>query len=76
MGLQVRGANILGLPVIVTEQYPKAFGATVSELSHPSVLSPASPIIAKTKFSMWTPEVEAIMGKTPEIKQVETCRVR
>jgi nicotinamidase-related amidase len=28
----VRGARILGLPVIVTQQYPKGLGATVPEL--------------------------------------------
>lgn len=31
--LQVRGANALGLPVVVTEQYPKALGSTVPELA-------------------------------------------
>jgi nicotinamidase-related amidase len=29
----VRGARILGLPVIVTQQYPKGLGATVPELA-------------------------------------------
>eukprot|EP00775_Hariotina_reticulata_P003246 gene3246-3522_t len=50
----VRGANVLGLPVIVTEQYPKALGNTVQELK--DVLPPNSPVIAKTLFSMLTPE--------------------
>jgi isochorismate hydrolase len=72
---QVRGANILGLPIIVTEQYPKAFGPTVSELSDPAVLSPSTPIIAKTKFSMWTSEVEALMAKTPSVKQILLCGI-
>jgi nicotinamidase-related amidase len=29
----VRGARILGLPVVVTQQYPKGLGATVPELA-------------------------------------------
>lgn len=54
--LQVRGANVIGLPVVVTEQYPSKLGATVSELKE--VLPPTAPVIAKTLFSMVTPEVD------------------
>ncbi len=40
----------LNLPILVTEQYPKALGSTVSELQ--SVLPDKTPIFAKSKFSM------------------------
>jgi hypothetical protein len=30
--LQLRGASALGMPVIATEQYPKALGHTAQEL--------------------------------------------
>ncbi len=50
LGLQVRGAAALNLPIYVTEQYPKALGATVSEIKE--VLPKSAPVIAKTKFSM------------------------
>jgi nicotinamidase-related amidase len=32
-GVLVQGARVLGLPVVVTEQYPKGLGRTVSELA-------------------------------------------
>lgn len=68
--LQVRGANVLGLPVIVTEQYPKAFGNTVQELK--DVLPPSSPVISKTLFSMLTPEVSQLLREKPTISQVNS----
>jgi nicotinamidase-related amidase len=44
----VRGAHILGLPVVATEQYPKGLGATVPEVAeHLDGIEP----IAKVSFS-------------------------
>ncbi|KAG1664253.1 hypothetical protein FOA52_003507 [Chlamydomonas sp. UWO 241] len=63
-----RAAGILGVPVVCTEQYPKALGPTCAELSE--VLPPSSIVIPKTLFSMVTPEVEAELGKMPQVKQV------
>jgi hypothetical protein len=47
-------AALLGVPVIVTEQYPKALLRTVAELD---VARPNVAVFEKTLFSMVTPEV-------------------
>lgn len=49
--------KILGVPLIVTEQYPKGLGPTVEELD----VSHAAGVFAKTRFSMVVPEVEKTM---------------
>ncbi|KAG2488446.1 hypothetical protein HYH03_012953 [Edaphochlamys debaryana] len=64
----VQGAQALDVPVLVTEQYPKALGATVSEVN--GVLKPGTPVFAKTLFSMCTPDVDAWLKSKPEVKQV------
>jgi hypothetical protein len=46
--------------VVVTEQYPQRLGATVPELKE--ALPEAAPVVAKTLFSMLTPEVEVRVG--------------
>ncbi|KAI8800950.1 Isochorismatase-like protein [Cladochytrium replicatum] len=65
-------ASILNIPIIVTEQNPKALGATVSELN----VAQAALVVPKTKFSMLTPEVEAkvkeIGAKTVVIFGIES----
>ncbi|KAK4055093.1 hypothetical protein OIV83_000373 [Microbotryomycetes sp. JL201] len=56
----IKGAAILKVPVVVTEQNRKALGATVSELplsSLPTECVPAWSPLDKTKFSMVLPEV-------------------
>lgn len=44
----IRGAQALGIPIIVTEQYPQGLGSTIPELAR--FLSPIQPI-AKLSFS-------------------------
>lgn len=66
--MQIRGATVLGLPVITTEQYPKALGNTVQELK--DVLPPDSPVVAKTLFSMLTPDVKELLKQKPAVSQV------
>ncbi len=70
MPWQVRGANTLGLPVLVSEQVPQKLGSTVSELSE--VLGGNAPIISKTHFSMLVPEVEEFLHRQAAIKQVQS----
>uniref|UniRef100_UPI00398ECB2B isochorismatase domain-containing protein 1 n=1 Tax=Pristiophorus japonicus TaxID=55135 RepID=UPI00398ECB2B len=62
----IQGAHILGIPVIVTEQYPKGLGSTVAEID----LTIAKLVIPKTKFSMVVPEVEAALHEMPGVQSV------
>ncbi|KAI8819904.1 Isochorismatase-like protein [Fimicolochytrium jonesii] len=50
-------AELLKVPVIVTEQHPKALGNTVKELN----IQNARVVVAKTKFSMFVPQVEKLL---------------
>ncbi|REJ78393.1 MAG: hydrolase [Acidobacteria bacterium] len=45
----IRGFSVLGLPVLVTEQYPKGLGHTIAEVIE--VLPELTPVIEKTAFS-------------------------
>jgi nicotinamidase-related amidase len=67
----VNVAQILNVPIVVTQQYTKAFGPTVPECLAPMVLEgsdtpaisiPTPPIFEKKLFSMLTPEVESHLG--------------
>ncbi|XP_070791781.1 isochorismatase domain-containing protein 1 [Pituophis catenifer annectens] len=62
----LQGARILGIPIIVTEQYPKGLGNTVQEID----LTGAKLVLPKTKFSMVLPEVEAAIAEIPGIRSV------
>lgn len=46
----IKGIKVLGVPVIVTEQYPRGLGPTVPELAP---LVAGFPLVAKTSFSCW-----------------------
>jgi nicotinamidase-related amidase len=46
----VKGINVLGVPVIVTEQYPQGLGPTIPDIA--SLLT-GIPAIPKTSFSCW-----------------------
>ncbi|GAA5801187.1 Isochorismatase-like protein [Helicostylum pulchrum] len=58
-GKMIKASKLLDIPVVVTEQYPKAFGPTVAELD----ISDAAINIPKTKFSMYLPEVVDVLKK-------------
>ncbi|XP_067672045.1 isochorismatase domain-containing protein 1-like [Haliotis asinina] len=62
----VTASKILNIPLIVTEQYPKGLGATVSELD----VAHAVDVFPKTRFTMLVPEVEQKLQSLPNIKHV------
>ena len=66
--LQVRAAQALEVPIIVSEQYPKALGSTVPEVAQ--VLPEGALVVAKTKFSMLVEEIVEAIEKLPHVKQV------
>ncbi|SAM09028.1 hypothetical protein [Absidia glauca] len=58
-GKMLKASKHLDIPVVVTEQYPKGLGSTVSELD----ISDATLCLPKTKFSMFLPEVQQVLQK-------------
>lgn len=61
----IRGCKILGMPIIVTEQYPQRLGSTVCGVK--ACLGDQYPTIAKTSFSC--------MGDEKVMKAVEALSV-
>ncbi|KAK9817134.1 hypothetical protein WJX72_010029 [[Myrmecia] bisecta] len=61
-----RGAAAFGLPIFVTEQYPKALGNTVAEI----ILPANTPVVAKTHFSMLVPEIKEQLTKLSAVRQI------
>eukprot|EP01122_Echinamoeba_exundans_P005436 TRINITY_DN15590_c0_g1_i1.p1 TRINITY_DN15590_c0_g1~~TRINITY_DN15590_c0_g1_i1.p1 ORF type:complete len:202 (-),score=33.25 TRINITY_DN15590_c0_g1_i1:13-618(-) len=56
-------AKKFGMPIIVTEQYPKGLGATVEEIKE-IIDEQSCKLFTKTRFSMLTPEVESHFKST------------
>lgn len=55
----MESTKILGIPLLVTEQYPQGLGGTVGEID----IKHAVATVSKTKFSMVVPEIESAMKK-------------
>ena len=58
--LCISACKELGVPMLITEQYPKVFGQTIAELT--AALPEGTPVLDKTRFSMLTPEVSEIFS--------------
>jgi len=63
-------AKVLNIPVLVTEQNPKALGSTAPEIIIDSLGPLHLGTIEKTLFSMVTPEVKAILNTNSRLKSV------
>ncbi|MFL5322468.1 MAG: isochorismatase family protein [Myxococcaceae bacterium] len=59
----ITGAKALGLPIVVTEQYPKGLGRTLPEIQAAAAVTP----VEKVNFSCCVPEVEAQLGNRDQI---------
>lgn len=68
----VRAARELGVPTVVTEQYPKAFGPTVPAIAQ-HLPGGGEEAVPKKHFSMVVPEVEEKLGAMPARQQVLLC---
>lgn len=67
----VQGFQILGVPVFVTEQYPKGLGRTATEIL--DVLPVVLEVFEKTAFSSCGSEVFGKQLEQREVKQVVIC---
>ena len=66
----VRGAQTLGLPVLVTEQYPKGLGATVPEVSEH-----LAGVVPMEKISFSAFEADGFYAALSERDQVLLCGI-
>ncbi|KAM6968374.1 isochorismatase domain-containing protein 2 [Aplochiton taeniatus] len=66
----LQASRALGIPSIVTEQYPKGLGPTVPELGAGDLTAHA-----KTKFTMLTEEVEKELQALGNPKQAILCGI-
>lgn len=73
IALMVQGARQLGLPIVVTEQYPKGLGHTALEIV--SVLPESVAIIEKTTFSSCGSEQFRSQLERAAAKQVIVCGI-
>ena len=60
----IEGAKALGLPIVVTEQYPRGLGHTLSAIS--SIIPGFAPI-EKIEFSAWLPGVREKLAPRPNV---------
>lgn len=66
----LQGAQILDIPILVTEQYPKGLGPTVPELGASGMKT-----ISKTCFTMMCPDLEREIESLPRLKSVILCGI-
>ncbi|MBS1148805.1 MAG: Isochorismatase [Myxococcaceae bacterium] len=60
----ITGARALGMPIVVTEQYPKGLGPTIKAVK--DALGDFTPI-EKLEFSAWLPPVQEQLAARPNV---------
>eukprot|EP00922_Rhytidocystis_sp_ex-Travisia-forbesii_P058306 GHVS01086198.1.p1 GENE.GHVS01086198.1~~GHVS01086198.1.p1 ORF type:complete len:144 (-),score=12.59 GHVS01086198.1:722-1153(-) len=60
-----QAADLLGIPLVVTEQYPRALKSTVHEVDISHAFK-----VEKTRFSMLVPEVTEFLRNVPERRTI------
>lgn len=60
----IDGAKALGLPIVVTEQYPKGLGPTMKVVAE---RIPGFKPVEKLEFSAFVPEVRAALAGRPKV---------
>ncbi len=73
IAVMIQGARLLGLPVIVTEQYPQGLGHTAPEIA--AVLPEAAPVIEKTSFSSCGASLFESQLQQSAARQVIVCGI-
>lgn len=68
-----RAASVLGIPTVITEQYPKGLGHTVPTISEK--LKPETPIVEKCSFSLLREEGFLDKIKAYGKKQIVICGI-
>jgi len=67
----LRGASVLGVPVVVTEQYPRGLGPTIPSVRE--AIPAGARVFEKSTFSCWgTPEVRAAIESAAR-RQIVVC---
>jgi nicotinamidase-related amidase len=73
IAIMVQGAKLLGLPILVTEQYPRGLGHTAAEIA--TVLPESQKIIEKTTFSSCGAQPFQAELELAGIQQVLVCGI-
>ncbi|MGX7196245.1 isochorismatase family protein [Enterococcus olivae] len=55
----IQAFEIFGIPMVVTEQYPKGLGQTVAEIKN--CLNERVPVFEKLSFSAYLPEIQTLL---------------
>lgn len=69
----IEGCNLLEVPVLVTEQYPKGLGPTVPELKE--VLKTEAPVLEKTCFGCCEDPIIEVKLRQFHRKQILVCGI-